>query len=93
MAPSIAQDSAADSAAVSSFPTGSSSQPNSESFFDDNSEFLNLITPPKFDSVEQERAYLKEKLAASVRIFGKFGYDHHVVSPLVRSREHSKRTC
>ncbi|GAA5828709.1 hypothetical protein JCM3766R1_003797 [Sporobolomyces carnicolor] len=82
MAPSIAQDSAADSAAVSSFPTGSSSQPNSESFFDDNSEFLNLITPPKFDSVEQERAYLKEKLAASVRIFGKFGYDHHVAGHL-----------
>jgi hypothetical protein len=77
MSPSAPSDTA-----VSSFPTGGSSQPNSESFFDDNAEFMNLITPPKFESVEKEREYLKEKLAASVRIFGKYGYDHHVVSSI-----------
>ncbi|GAA6064611.1 hypothetical protein JCM10212_007100 [Sporobolomyces blumeae] len=69
-------------AKTSSFPTGSSSQPDSESFFDDNSDFLALITPPKFDSVDDERRYLKEKLAASLRIFGKMGYDHHVAGHL-----------
>ncbi|GAA5820811.1 hypothetical protein JCM11491_000687, partial [Sporobolomyces phaffii] len=80
MSPSASSDSP--TAAVSSFPTGSTSQPNSESFYDDNAEFLNLITPPKFDSVDAERAYLKDKLAASLRIFGKFGYDHHVAGHL-----------
>ena len=91
MAPSAPSDSAStsngnshngvngDKAAVSSFPTGSTAQPNSESFFDDNSDFLNLITPPKFETVEEERKYLKEKLAASLRIFASFKYDHHVV--------------
>ncbi|GAA5897978.1 uncharacterized protein JCM6883_000882 [Sporobolomyces salmoneus] len=78
MAPSAPSD----TAAVSSFPTGTASQPNSESFFDDNAEFMNLITPPKFKTVEEEREYLKEKLAASVRIFGKYGYDHHVAGHL-----------
>lgn len=68
-----------DKAAVSSFPTGSTAQPNSESFFDDNADFMNLITPPKFESVEEERKYLKEKLAASLRIFATFRFDHHVV--------------
>ncbi|GAA5929238.1 uncharacterized protein JCM15063_004091 [Sporobolomyces koalae] len=54
-----------------------------ESFFDKNdSDFVKLITPPKFDSVEKEREYLKERLVAAIRIFGKFGYDHHVAGHL-----------
>ena len=35
-----------------------------------------LTVPPKFDSVDKERAYLKLRLTAALRIMGKLGYDH-----------------
>jgi hypothetical protein len=34
--------------------------------------------PPKFDDKYKERAYLKGRLAAAFRIFGKYGYDEGV---------------
>jgi len=34
--------------------------------------------PPKFDDPHKERAYLKGKLAAAFRIFGKYGFDEGV---------------
>ena len=39
---------------------------------------LRLPTPPQFDSVEQERRHRKERMAASFRLFAKFGYDEGV---------------
>ncbi|WP_247747334.1 class II aldolase/adducin family protein [Alkalihalobacillus sp. BA299] len=33
---------------------------------------------PKFDSVEEERVYLKQRLAAAFRLFSKFGFDEGV---------------
>ncbi|KAI5474401.1 class II aldolase/adducin domain containing protein [Pseudohyphozyma bogoriensis] len=45
-------------------------------------DLLALATPPKFDSIEKERAYLKERLVAAIRIFAKFGLDHHVAGHL-----------
>ncbi|GAA5934182.1 hypothetical protein JCM1841_004661 [Sporobolomyces salmonicolor] len=57
-------------------------QPNPESFFEGPAEFEALLSPPKFDSVDDERAYLKERLAAALRIFGKYGYDHHIAGHL-----------
>jgi hypothetical protein len=51
--------------------------------FDNNADLAALATPPKFDGdVEKERAYLKERLAAALRIFAKQGLSFHVVSPL-----------
>ncbi|KAF1952457.1 class II aldolase/adducin domain-containing protein [Byssothecium circinans] len=35
-------------------------------------------TPPKFDDPYKERAYLKGRLAAAFRIFGKYGFDEGV---------------
>jgi len=34
--------------------------------------------PPKFDDPYEERAYLKGRLAAAFRIFGKYGFDEGV---------------
>ena len=39
---------------------------------------LNFPGPPKFDDPYKERAYLKGRLAAAFRIFGKFGFDEGV---------------
>ncbi|CEQ41268.1 SPOSA6832_02980 [Sporobolomyces salmonicolor] len=61
-------------------------QPNPESFFEGPAEFEALLSPPKFDSVDDERAYLKERLAAALRIFGKYGYDHHIAGHLTVRR-------
>lgn len=40
----------------------------------------NLIfrLPPKFETVEEERRHRKERLAAALRIFGKFGFEEGV---------------
>lgn len=38
-----------------------------------------LFAQPTFESKEQERHNLKERLAAGIRIFGKFNFDHHIV--------------
>lgn len=40
----------------------------------------NLTKPPTFTDVDEERAYLKERLCAAMRIFAAEGFDHGVVS-------------
>jgi hypothetical protein len=42
------------------------------------SEMLKFPQPPKFDDPYKERAYLKGRLAAAFRIFGKYGFDEGV---------------
>jgi len=39
---------------------------------------VSIPTPPVFDSVEQERQYRKEQLAAGFRLFGRFGFSEGV---------------
>ncbi|MEM7325065.1 MAG: class II aldolase/adducin family protein [Actinomycetota bacterium] len=39
---------------------------------------LDQIGPPSFDDVEAERLYLKQRLAATFRLFGRFGFDEGV---------------
>lgn len=39
---------------------------------------IQFPSPPKFDDPYKERAYLKGRLAAAFRIFGKYGYDEGV---------------
>src|SRR5690242_5684447 len=47
---------------------------------------------PTFDSVEDERLHRKQRLAASFRLFGKFGFDEGVAGHItVRDPEHSDR--
>jgi ribulose-5-phosphate 4-epimerase/fuculose-1-phosphate aldolase len=47
---------------------------------------------PKFDSVEEERLHRKQRLAASFRLFGKFGFDEGVAGHItVRDPEHADR--
>src|SRR5215475_1495330 len=47
---------------------------------------------PKFDSVEEERLHRNQRLAASFRLFGKFGFDEGVAGHItVRDPEHSDR--
>ncbi len=47
---------------------------------------------PKFDSVEDERLHRKQRLAASFRLFGKFGFDEGVAGHItVRDPEHDNR--
>jgi ribulose-5-phosphate 4-epimerase/fuculose-1-phosphate aldolase len=49
----------------------------------------NLPGPPAFDTVEQERRHRKERLAASFRLFAKFGFDEGVAGHItVRDPEH-----
>lgn len=43
-----------------------------------NMQKLKFPTPPKFDDKYKERAYLKGRLAAAFRIFGKCGFDEGV---------------
>jgi ribulose-5-phosphate 4-epimerase/fuculose-1-phosphate aldolase len=46
-------------------------------------------TPPTFDNVEDERRYRKERLAASFRLFSKFGFDEGVAGHITaRDPEH-----
>jgi ribulose-5-phosphate 4-epimerase/fuculose-1-phosphate aldolase len=47
---------------------------------------------PKFDSVEDERLHRKQRLAASFRLFGRFGFDEGVAGHItVRDPEHADR--
>ena len=47
---------------------------------------------PKFESVEAERLHRKQRLAASFRLFGKFGFDEGVAGHItVRDPEHLDR--
>jgi ribulose-5-phosphate 4-epimerase/fuculose-1-phosphate aldolase len=39
---------------------------------------MKLPSPPQFSSVEEERRHLKQRLAASFRLFARFGYDEGV---------------
>ncbi|HEY5663832.1 MAG TPA: class II aldolase/adducin family protein [Ilumatobacter sp.] len=39
---------------------------------------LHIPTPPAFDSVEEERAHRKAKLAGALRVFGRFGFGEGV---------------
>jgi hypothetical protein len=36
------------------------------------------LSPPKFEDKYEEREYLKGRLAAAFRIFGKYGFDEGV---------------
>ncbi len=38
----------------------------------------NIPMPPQFNTIEEERAYLKRKLTGAFRIFGKFGFSEGV---------------
>jgi ribulose-5-phosphate 4-epimerase/fuculose-1-phosphate aldolase len=42
------------------------------------SEMFDAFAMPTFDSVEAEREHLKQRLAASFRLFGRFGFDEGV---------------
>ena len=44
-----------------------------------NTLLLDLCTPPKFETIAEDRAYLKERLAAAFRIFAKLGLDYGIV--------------
>jgi len=47
---------------------------------------------PKFDSVDEERLHRKQRLAASFRLFGKFGFDEGVAGHItMRDPEHLDR--
>ena len=47
---------------------------------------------PKFDSVDEERLHRKQRLAASFRLFGRFGFDEGVAGHItVRDPEHLDR--
>ncbi|MBK5221527.1 MAG: class II aldolase/adducin family protein [Acidimicrobiia bacterium] len=47
---------------------------------------------PQFDSVEQERLHLKQRLAASFRLFGRFGFSEGVAGHITaRDPEHPDR--
>src|SRR3977135_3174412 len=47
---------------------------------------------PNFDSIEEERLHRKQRLAASFRLFGKFGFDEGVAGHItVRDPEHLDR--
>ena len=47
---------------------------------------------PKRNSIEEERAYRKEQLAAAFRVFGKFGFSEGVAGHItVRDPEHEHR--
>src|SRR4051794_12510743 len=47
---------------------------------------------PTFDSIDEERRYRKERLAASFRLFGKFGFDEGVAGHItMRDPEHLDR--
>lgn len=41
-------------------------------------EMIAFPSPPTFDDKYKERAYLKGRLAAAFRIFGKYGFDEGV---------------
>ncbi|WP_405015938.1 class II aldolase/adducin family protein [Kitasatospora sp. NBC_00070] len=50
---------------------------------------VTLPMPPTFDTVEAERRYRKEQLAAGFRLFGKFGFSEGVAGHItVRDPEH-----
>lgn len=52
----------------------------------------NRPEPPTFDTVEEERKHLKERLAGAFRLFSKFGFDEGVAGHItMRDPEYSDR--
>jgi ribulose-5-phosphate 4-epimerase/fuculose-1-phosphate aldolase len=52
-------------------------------------ETFNPGQPPVFDSIEQERLHLKQRLAAAFRLFSRFGFDEGVAGHITaRDPEH-----
>src|SRR5438445_12002480 len=45
-----------------------------------------MLTPPTFDSVEEERLHRKQRLAAAFRLFSRFGFDE-VVAGHITTRD------
>lgn len=61
-----------------------------------NSELGALALAPTFASVEAERAYIKERLAAAIRLFAKEDLDHGGASgsrPLLVSKHRADTLC
>lgn len=46
---------------------------------------MQMPAMPKFETKMEEREYLKGRLAAAFRIFGKYGYDEGISPPLLCS--------
>jgi ribulose-5-phosphate 4-epimerase/fuculose-1-phosphate aldolase len=54
--------------------------------------FATRMSPPTFDTVEEERRHRLERLAASFRLFGRFGFDEGVAGHItVRDPEDADR--
>lgn len=49
-----------------------------ESVFGPRPDGVSIPEPPSFDSIEDERRYRKEQLAAGFRLFGRFGFSEGV---------------
>ncbi|BGO99631.1 hypothetical protein JCM10021v2_003307 [Rhodotorula toruloides] len=75
---------APDAAALSQPPhSGTRQDQDAESFgFESDADLKRMVTPPKFDSLEEERQYLKERIALACRIFAQYGLDHHIAGHL-----------
>lgn len=70
-----------DAAALSQPPhSGTRQDADAESFGFEKGDLAQLVTPPRFDSLDDERQYLKERIALACRIFAQYGLDHHIVS-------------
>lgn len=82
MSPSAISESTPASTVLEATPVSRKHDPNA-SF--GASDLFALATPPKFEDKEKERQYLKEHLAAAVRIFAKYGFDHHVVRCMMQT--------
>ena len=54
-------------------------------------DMANLPLPPKFDDPQKEREYVKGRLAAAFRIFGKYGYDEGVAGHITYRVDVSRR--
>lgn len=59
--------------------SGTRQDQDAESFGFEQGDLQALSTPPKFDNVDDERQYLKIRLALACRIFAQHGLDHHIV--------------
>ncbi|BGP25553.1 class II aldolase/adducin domain containing protein [Rhodotorula toruloides] len=74
---------APDAAALSQPPhSGTRQDQDAESFGFEKGDLAALVTPPKFDSLDEERQYLKERIALACRIFAQYGLDHHIAGHL-----------
>ncbi|WP_100445914.1 class II aldolase/adducin family protein [Glycomyces xiaoerkulensis] len=67
-------------------------QPSTANYLADTETGLPLPKPPVFESVEDERRHRKQRLAAAMRLFGKFGYSEGISGHLsVRDPEYPDR--